>query len=82
MEVAPICAIQETFMRVVNSLRNAINDKCRDCIYDPLAGGTWRAQVEMCTVTRCPLYPVRPVTEATREHRAKMRAMERNGSDE
>ena len=25
------------------SLRNAINAKCRDCIYDPLCGGgTWR----------------------------------------
>jgi hypothetical protein len=43
------------------SLRKAINDKCRDCIYDPLSGlGTWRQQVEGCTSVRCPLYPVRP----------------------
>lgn len=42
------------------SLRKAINDKCKDCIYDPKAGGTWRQQVEECTCIRCPLYPVRP----------------------
>lgn len=42
------------------SLRGAINDKCKDCIYDPLAGGTWRQQVEDCTCTDCPLYDVRP----------------------
>jgi len=42
------------------SLRAAINAKCKDCIYDPLAGGTWRAQVEGCTCRICPLWPVRP----------------------
>lgn len=39
------------------SLRTAINAKCKDCIYDRLAGGTWRRQVEACTATTCPLYP-------------------------
>ena len=43
------------------SLRKSINNKCRDCIYDPLAGGSWLKQVEMCTSTDCPLYPVRPM---------------------
>jgi len=49
------------------SLRKAINDKCKSCIYDPLAGGTWRKQVEECTVTLCPLHPVRPKTQAKRK---------------
>lgn len=45
-------------------LRQAINDKCKDCIYDELAPGRWRMQVLHCTVTPCPLYPVRPVPDA------------------
>lgn len=46
------------------SLRRAINEKCRECIYDPVAGrGTWRQQVGACTSTKCPLYPVRPMPE-------------------
>lgn len=42
------------------SFRKAIDNKCRDCIYDPHAPGTWRQQVEACEVTSCPLHPVRP----------------------
>ena len=42
------------------SLRAAINAKCKDCIYDKMGAGTWRQQVESCTVTLCPLYNVRP----------------------
>src|ERR1700751_678815 len=42
------------------SLRAAINGKCRDCIYDPQAGGTWLAQVACCSSISCPLWPVRP----------------------
>lgn len=42
------------------SMRKAINDKCKSCIYDSLAGGTWRQQVENCTITGCGLYPYRP----------------------
>ena len=46
------------------SLRSAINDKCRDCIYDPLCGGgTWREQVAQCSVKSCALWPVRPAPE-------------------
>lgn len=42
-------------------LRKAINDKCKECIYDPKGGvGKWRRQVENCTSYDCPLYPVRP----------------------
>jgi hypothetical protein len=50
------------------SLRAAINDKCRECIYDPLGGGgTWREQVTACTSTACPLYPVRPLAQPRRD---------------
>jgi hypothetical protein len=31
----------------------AINAKCKDCIYDRRAPGTWRQQVEACTVRSC-----------------------------
>ena len=47
------------------SLKQAIADKCKDCTYDPLAGGTWREQVEMCNIRSCALWPVRPITVAT-----------------
>jgi hypothetical protein len=48
------------------SLRKAIDAKCRECIYDPIGGGgTWRQQVHACTSYRCPLYPVRPLSEAS-----------------
>lgn len=42
-------------------LRSAVNDKCRECIYDPLARGTWREQVAACESGNCPLHEVRPV---------------------
>lgn len=47
------------------SLKQAIADKCKDCIYDPLAGGTWREQTESCRSIHCALWPVRPITVAT-----------------
>lgn len=43
------------------SLRAAANAKCRSCIYDPMARGTWREQVADCVSANCPLHPVRPV---------------------
>lgn len=46
------------------SMRKAINAKCKDCIYDPLAGGTWRQQTEACTITACSLWPLRPRSSA------------------
>lgn len=42
------------------SLRKAINEKCKECIFDPAAPGTWKKQVDDCTVQSCPLWPVRP----------------------
>lgn len=42
------------------SLRKVINDKCKECLYDPYEKGTWRMQVQGCTSPMCPLYPVRP----------------------
>lgn len=48
------------------SLRKSIDAKCKDCTYDDSNGlGTWRQQTELCTVTRCPLWPVRPVSKAS-----------------
>ena len=43
------------------SIRKAVNEKCKDCIYDPLAGGTWLVQVGNCIDTPCPLHPYRPL---------------------
>lgn len=42
------------------SLRKAINDKCKDCIHDECAPGTWREQVAQCSAPDCPLWPYRP----------------------
>ena len=47
-------------------LKKRINDKCKECIYDPYSLGTWVKQVEECTSTSCPLHPVRPQTRATK----------------
>jgi hypothetical protein len=53
------------------SLRKAINDKCKDCIYDPLAGtGNWRKQVHSCIDTACPLHPYWPMS-VPRQKQAK-----------
>ena len=49
------------------SLRKAINAKCKDCSHDPLDTGTWLKQVEDCTAVDCPLFPVRPLTKATKQ---------------
>lgn len=43
-------------------LREKIDAKCKECIYDPYAEGTWRKQVENCPCYDCPLYPVRPTS--------------------
>ncbi len=42
------------------SLRKVINAKCKDCIYDDLAPGTWRQQVNLCSSYSCSLWPHRP----------------------
>jgi hypothetical protein len=49
------------------SLRKAINDKCRECIYDPFSGmGNWRQQVSACRSPACPLFAYRPVSKGGR----------------
>ena len=47
------------------SLRKAIDTHCRDCIYDEYAKGegNWRQQVAKCTVSKCGLYEVRPMSK-------------------
>jgi hypothetical protein len=40
--------------------QQAIDAKCKDCIWDDLADGTWRMQVEQCELTDCALHPYRP----------------------
>jgi len=42
--------------------RARINANCCECTYDEFESGTWRKQVENCTVMQCQLYPVRPLS--------------------
>lgn len=43
------------------SRKRAIDQHCKDCIYDPEGGaGTWREQTQNCTATKCALWPFRP----------------------
>jgi hypothetical protein len=44
------------------SLRSAINSKCHSCTVDPLDIGTAAQQIACCTISDCPLHPVRPIT--------------------
>ena len=53
--------------------REAINEQCRECIYDVRGHGTWRQQIEDCTSKDCSLYPVRPITSNTTKLRAEAR---------
>ena len=39
----------------------AIAAKCKDCIHDPAAAGTWREQVAVCSCIDCPLWRFRPL---------------------
>jgi hypothetical protein len=49
-----------------NSLRSAVDAKCKGCIYDQLAPGTWREQVAACSTSNCELFDVRPVPRQCR----------------
>ncbi len=53
------------------SLRKAINDKCKDCIYDPMykGAGTWKQQIEGCRCKDCPLWQVRPMSASKIDNR-------------
>lgn len=50
----------------MTSRTQAINRKCKECLYDPYAPGTWREQVAACVSSNCHLYPVRPVSKGCR----------------
>jgi hypothetical protein len=47
--------------------QQAINKKCRDCMYDNLESGNWRQQVSLCTSLRCALWPYRPQSSSLPE---------------
>ena len=47
------------------SLRKAVNEKCRDCIHDDLAPGTWLQQVILCSDESCPLWKLRPKSKSS-----------------
>lgn len=47
-------------------LRSAIDAKCKDCIHDECAPGTWREQVAQCSSLNCPLWPCRPAPSGGR----------------
>ena len=40
--------------------QEAINEKCKECIYDPEIEGTWRMQTEACELIDCALWDYRP----------------------
>jgi len=61
----------------ITTRKQAIDENCKDCVYDPSNGGTWRQQVEDCTIPSCSLFAFRPVTLELIEERKreKMAAM-------
>jgi len=57
------------------SFREAIDAKCKECIYDPESRGTWREQVKECSSSLCPLHPLRPLPiEDTKARAASAKA--------
>jgi hypothetical protein len=46
------------------SLRKAIDQHCKQCVYDKMCPGTWRQQTTLCAIEKCPLWPVRPKTSS------------------
>lgn len=44
------------------SLRAAVDQNCKQCIYDIQSPSTWRQQVTLCAIKECPLWHVRPQT--------------------
>lgn len=64
------------------SRTKAINEKCKDCIYDTAVPGSWRAQVEACTSERsCALWPYRPLTIETL-HKRRIPIVEEDAAEE
>ena len=61
-----LSALQTSNREVINmaSYKQAIYNKCKECIYDPGGGnGKWKEQVEACTSYKCPLYELRPKSQ-------------------
>ena len=56
------------------SPRQRIALHCRSCGSDPAAPGTWRQQIGLCPVTRCELWPVRPLPTQERPVTAELLA--------
>lgn len=50
------------------SLRTAIDQNCKQCIYDKACPGTWRQQVSLCTVIKCPIWDVRAMPTSASLH--------------
>lgn len=53
------------------SLKKCIENHCKNCTYDSAQQGSWRHQVEQCTVKSCALWEVRPITMETMLARRK-----------
>jgi hypothetical protein len=71
----------ETIARLIRSagmtgLRGRIDAMCCSCIYDPIARGTWRKQVQDCTSASCPLYDVRPTSNYAEEDAPQVAELE------
>ena len=54
---------------MITSPKKAIANHCKGCAYDPQDVGSWRQQVEACTITICDLYDHRPITAKSRRLR-------------
>jgi hypothetical protein len=67
----------------VASARKCIEEYCKSCIYDETQPGSWRQQVEECTIKSCPLWVVRPMTLSTVLEQRKVRiSMRKDGAVE
>ena len=47
------------------SLKKKLENFCKGCTYDSSQPGSWRHQVEQCSVKSCEWWDVRPVTMET-----------------
>ena len=45
------------------SYKNAVKEKCRECIYDPIVGEEVYCEIAACSSRDCPLFKVRPLPE-------------------
>jgi len=56
--------------------QQAIEAKCKDCIYDELDDGTWRQQVERCELVECSLWEYRPQSRSKKPDMARSAAVQ------